>query len=236
MNLHTTFTGRIVQVAEALSYQDAVSNHVLSLHRLLLSLGLGLKSEVYSKWHDPRLEDQRRPLEDMQLGESDIAILHFCGRSEHALPAVLKSYCTKVMQYHNVTPASFFPAHSRLHGFCVEGRQQLEANVRHFHRIWADSAFNLDELLALGVPAAHGSVVPIVVDRSPLPVKAVARTAGTWLFVGRVAPNKRQADLVRLFAQARHESPQMAQGLILAGGYDEDDPYYLELMDAISTC
>lgn len=234
MNLQTKFTGRIVQVAEALSYQDAVSNHVLSLHRLLL--GLGLKSEVYAKWHDPRLEEQRRPLEELQLGEFDIAILHFCGRSEHALPAVLKAYCTKIMQYHNVTPASFFPAASRLHGFCVEGREQLEASARHFHRVWADSTFNLDELLSLGLSAAHGAVVPIVVDAVPAPTRVTERTPGTWLFVGRVAPNKRQADLVRLFAQARREMPQVAQGLILAGGYEEDDPYYEELMETIRSC
>ena len=234
MHLHTTFTGRIVQVAEALSYQDAVSNHVLSLHRLLL--GLGLRSEVYAKWHDARFEIDHRPLEEMELTESDVVILHFCGRSEHALPAVLRAYCTKVMQYHNVTPAALFPAASRLHRFCVEGRQQLEASVRHFHRVWADSPFNLDELLALGVPAARGAVVPIVIDPVPPASSVLERTPGTWLFVGRVAPNKRQADLVRLFAQARREAPQVAQGLILAGDYEVDDPYHQELMEAIRRC
>lgn len=231
MKIHTSFKGRIVQIAEALSYQDAVSNQVLELHRLLL--GLGLRSEIYAKWHDPRLEDQRQPLEQMQLNESDIAILHFCGRSEHALRSVLSAYCTRVMVYHNVTPASFFPVGSRLNGFCVEGRQQLNDSVHHFHRLWADSQFNLDELFALGVPVSHGAVVPIVVNVPGSDSDIPARTPGTWLFVGRIAPNKAQVDLIRLFAEERRKAPEFAQGLILAGAFEENDPYYQELLRTI---
>ena len=234
MQMNTAFKGRIVQVTEALSYQDAVSSHVLTLHRLFTALGL--RSEVYSQWHDAQLESQRQPLEALRLDETDVMLFHFCGRSAHALPVVLQSYCTRIMQYHNVTPAAFFPAKSRLHGFCVEGRQQLEASVKHFHRVWADSQFNLDELLALGAEPRHATVLPIIVDAPPAARAPAERTRGTWLFVGRIAPNKRQVDLVRLFAQARRETPDIAQGLILAGAHETADPYHQELVDTIKSC
>lgn len=230
MRLDTTFKGRVVQVCEALSYQDAVSDQVLALHRVFLQLGL--RSEVYAKWHDPRLEDQRRPLEELRVDEHDLLVFHFCGRSEHGLPAVLQAYCTRVMVYHNVTPAEFFPPTSRLHGFCVEGREQLRSCVGQFHRFWADSAFNLEELVALGADPSAGTVVPIIVPE-PLVADQNWRAPGSWLFVGRIAPNKRQVDLVRLFEQVRRETPELAQSLVLAGGYEPDDPYFRELVDTV---
>ena len=232
--MNVSFKGRIVQVTESLTCQDAVSNHVLSLHRLFTALGL--RSEVYSQAHDAELQSQRLPLEALRLDETDVVLFHFCGRSANALPLVLQSYCTRILQFHNVTPASFFPATSPLHGFCVEARQQLEASVKHFHRVWADSQFNLDELLALGAKPQHASVVPIIVDAPPAARAPAERTRGTWLFVGRVAPNKQQVDLVRLFAQARHESPDVAQGLILVDGHEAADPYHQELVDTIKSC
>lgn len=230
MQLDTTFRGRIIQVCEALSYQDAVSNHILALHALFLQLGL--KSEVYAKWHDPRLEDQRRPLEALQAAQDDVLLFHFCGRSEHALPVALQAYCTRVMVYHNITPAAFFQPQSRLHGFCVEGREQLQACVGQFHRFWADSAFNLEELIALGADPAAGSVVPIIVP-PPAAAEEADRAPGSWLFVGRVAPNKRQVDLVRLFERVRSETPELARSLVLAGGYEPEDPYFRELVEAV---
>lgn len=228
------FQGRIVQIAEALSYQDAVSEHVVWLHRLLPSLGL--RSEVYAKYHDARLVVDVRPLDQMVLGESDVAILHFCGRSAFALPAVLAAYCTRVMLYHNVTPARFFAEDSRLHGFCLEGRSQLHQGVGQFHRVWGVSQFNLDELLALGAVAQGAAVVPVVVPKAPEPERAPDREPATWLFLGRIAPNKRQTDLVRLFARARKDHPELAQRLVLAGGYEESDPYLLDLRATISAC
>lgn len=231
MRLPNRFSGRIVQVTEALSYQDAVSDQVVNLHACLLALGL--RSEVYTKFHDPRLEQHRKPIEEMRLSDRDIAILHFYGRSDHALPMVIQSYCTRILLYHNITPADFFQENSRLHEFCKTGREQLRSSVHLFHRIWAVSNFNLKELLELGVNFSNSSIVPIVVPEPDLSVQPAKRDVGTWLFIGRIAPNKRQVDLVRLFAEAHEKRPGLAKRLILAGGFELDDHYYLDLKKAI---
>jgi glycosyltransferase involved in cell wall biosynthesis len=233
MRLDTDFRGRVVQVTEALSYQDAVSDHLLELHQLLLSLGLN--SEIYTKWHDERLAHRRKPIEEMIVDERDVVIFHFCGRSEHALKRVTDSYCTRIIQYHNVTPAEFFDPASTLHQFCVEGRRQLKESLGAFHYFWADSQYNLEELLALGADPERSAVVPIVVPATTPPSGPESRQSGQWLFLGRVAPNKAQVELVKQFALARRLRPDLARQLVLAGGFDEEEPYMRELRSVVKT-
>src|SRR6185295_17576389 len=71
----------------------------------------------------------------------------------------------RVLQYHNVTPASFFadydPALFRLASL---GRQELATLVGHVDLALGDSAYNRDELDSLGF--TNTGVFPIAVDTS----------------------------------------------------------------------
>lgn len=222
---------RLIQLAESLSYGDAVSDHVFALHRMLVSLGF--EAQIYSKWCDARIQEASRPLEELEINDQDVVIFHFCGHSEHALPQLAESYCTKVLQYHNITPHEFFQEGSRLYEFCKKGREQLRAYIGIFHALWADSNYNLSELHRLRPGSTPSAVIPIVVPPPVTALNSCSRTPGTWLFVGRIAPNKGQLNLVRLFAQTQRSTPRLATGLILAGGWDEGDPYYEELLAAV---
>ena len=162
MHFDTNFKGRVIQVTEAISLDDAVSNQVLALDQMML--GMGLQSAVYTKWHDTRLEQRRLPIEELQVTEQDLIVYHLYGSAEATLPDVLGRYCTKVLLYHNITPQDFFPVSSPLHEFCRLGRSRLAECIAGFQHFWADSQFNLDELIALGAPAARCSVIPIIVD------------------------------------------------------------------------
>ena len=229
--LNTQFDGRIVQVTEALSYQDAVSDHVINLNRLVNDLGL--RGEVYTKYHDTRLDSYRLPLEELHLSDRDVVILHFYGKSDFALEKVSQAYCTKIILYHNITPAHFFPTGSRLCRFCTEGREQLASHLRYFHFTWAVSQFNLDELLSLGAKPITSAIVPIIVHSPVNNLISLERKSGSWLFIGRIAPNKNQVGLVRLFAEVRRQMSAVAQTLILAGGFEPDDLYFNEIKQAI---
>ena len=232
MHFDTHFKGRIIQVTEALSFDDAVSNQVLALDQMLQ--GMGLRSAVYTKWHDARLEKRRQPIEELAVTEHDVIVHHLYGMAEHTLPDVLGRYCTKVLLYHNITPHDFFPTSSRLHEFCRVGRDRLGESIAGFHHFWAVSQFNLDELIALGAPPACCSVIPIIVNATVQPSADAARTPGSWIFVGRVAPNKDQCGLLQLFEEVQATAPALAQELILVGGFEADDPYYLQLREQIT--
>jgi glycosyltransferase involved in cell wall biosynthesis len=234
MNIDSGFSGRIFQVVEALDIGDAVSNQVLAIDRLLREGGVA--TAIFTKWHQSAVADRRSDLETLQPTEKDIVLVHYAGYSGFSVPYVSRLHCTKVCVYHNITPASFFQPGTDLHEFCLKGRKQLPELVRDYHYFWGDSTYNLQELIELGAPAARCSVVPIIIDApaaaSGSPQDA-RREAGAWLFLGRIAANKGQVELVRLFASVRDTAPGKATRLYLVGNYNPDDPYFLSLEQAI---
>jgi glycosyltransferase involved in cell wall biosynthesis len=232
MRFDTSFTGRITQVTEALSYGDAVSNQVLALDTLFSAMGLN--SAVFTKFHDVRHEQRRRPIEELALTEKDIVIYHFYGFAGHTPPIVRSQYCTRILLYHNITPHEYFPQSSPHYDFCKRGREQLAEYLSAFHYFWADSQFNLDEIIRLGAPQDRCDVIPIIIP-SPAPPSpnASAGVPGVWVFVGRIAPNKCQIKLLNLFAAVRRERLELATELHIAGAYDETDTYYLEFRERL---
>jgi len=231
--LFPAFSGRIFQVTEALDFGDAVSNQVMALDRMLA--GMGFETAIHCKWFFESMNAFCKPLEALQPNEDDIVVLHFSGYSEFALPWVEGLYCTKVCVYHNITPHQFFEPSTDIYALCLRGRQQVPRIVSGFHHFWGDSQFNLDELIESGAPRERCHVIPIVVPprrgelRDP-----VTREAGTWMFLGRVAANKRQADLVRLFARMHAQHPALATRLYIVGGIHESDPYARQLRATIA--
>ena len=217
------FRGRILQVVDSLDYGDAVSNHVLALSRMLESAGH--PTEIYTEWHDPKVTQYRRDLAELKVTESDIVILHYAGFSDHALPLVQDLRCTRIFLYHNITPHHYFVEGSALHGFCLKGRAQLKEIVRDFHYFWGVSQFNVDELVAQGAELERCAVVPIIVDPPAHQPEKSRREPGTWMFLGRVSPNKAHHRLVQMFARIRQHHPELAQRLLLVGNAVQDEVY-----------
>ena len=222
MHFDSNFSGRIIQVTEALSFEDAVSNQVLALDSLFSAMGF--ESAIFAKYHDQRHVNRCGSIDDLTVSERDVVVYHFYGFAEHTPPFVRNLYCTRVLLYHNITPHQYFPETSRLHDFCRRGRQQLSEFLTSFHLFWADSQFNLDELIELGAPSARCNVVPIIVASSSTSAPS-AGSAGRWLFVGRISPNKCQIKLLNLFAEVRRERPLLARELHLVGESDGKDQY-----------
>jgi len=229
MRSPTQFSGRILQVLESFDYGDAVSNQARRLDAMLR--GLGFSCAIYSKWHHEKVADLRSDLEEAKPTDEDIVVLHFSGRSEHALPFVQQLRCTKVCVYHNITPDRFFLPGTPIHEHCMKGRRQLPDVVRGFHRFWGDSAYNLQELQELGANPSKCAVVPIIVGQAgPQPERAMDPEPGAWMFLGRIAANKGQINLVRLFASLRKEEPSLAQRLYLVGAFERAEPYHRQLV------
>lgn len=229
------FRGRIFQVIEALDYGDAVSNQVLAIDRLLAEAGFD--TAIHCQWFFETMAGICHPLKDLAPTEHDIVILHFAGYSEYALPYVEKLYCTKICDYHNITPQEFFEPGSELQAFCQKGRDQLARIVAGMHHFWGDSQYNLDELIERGAPRERCSVVPIVVGKSDSPRPASARRKdGAWAFLGRVVANKSQVELVRLFAAVHARRPELARTLHVIGKIQEGEPYAQSLRQVIEEC
>jgi glycosyltransferase involved in cell wall biosynthesis len=111
----------------------------------------------------------------------------------------------RVLQYHNVTPASFFaPYDPALFRLAVIGRQELATLVGRVDLALGDSEYNRRELEALGF--VKTDVLPIAVntrrltEADPVPALDDILDDGlvNFLFVGRIAPNKRIEDHLKL--------------------------------------
>lgn len=227
----TDFGGRVIQVVEALDVGDAVSNQVIALDKMMRDMGLASSIIVKFMHHD--VSDKCRTVDQVVLRDDDVIIFHAVGYSEHTLEYALNANCTRIILYHNITPHDFFDEGTFLHDFCKKGRDQLASVIDRFHFFWADSQFNLDELIALGAPRKRSFVIPIVVSE-PECSAAVKTEPGSWLFLGRVAANKGQVELVKAFAEVHKDNPKAANKLYLVGGFAENDPYYRDLQSLVA--
>ncbi len=217
------------QLLAALAYGDAIGNEALAIQGHLRRRGF--TSEIFAERVHPRMAAFARPLWDYARVSSPetVCLFHFsiggaAGRLIHSAPDRLVSI------YHNITPASWFLGyHSHLATLCHHGRRELVAFAPRTELALGDSEYNRRELEAVGY--AHTGVLPIVLDleRFRGPANRVTRRLyrdgrTNILFVGRVIPNKRIEDLVRVFAvYQRFVDPRCR--LLLVGDYRGHERY-----------
>lgn len=227
---------KYVQVLDAFDFGDAVSNQVIRIHQMLLEKGE--YAEIFSKYADHRVEKYRRNIADFCMDDDTIIIHHYSGYSEITDEiAALRGY--KIMVYHNITPHTFFTKGMPLYDFCKKGREQLQQIIHKYNLILGDSPFNCQEAESLG--AREVQVLPIIVNNllktsiSDNLVKDIRlQFDKVWLFVGRIAPNKRQDLLIDVFARYIKLYREEEHHLYLVGRYFEDDPYYLKISSKIN--
>jgi glycosyltransferase involved in cell wall biosynthesis len=182
----------------------------------------GYQADVYALERDEDLADDGRLWTEWRPGGADdVVILHYALPSP--LTAALRSHRgRRVLLHHNITPPEYFvdydPEMARI---CAIGQRQWRQLVGQVDLALADSEFNRRELEEAGF--ARTGVLPIFLDfdryREPAApaLEATLRDGRTnVLFVGRVAPNKRQEDLIRLASYwKRFISPDLR--LVLVG-------------------
>ena len=133
---------------------------------------------------------------------------------------VIRRKIPVVLNYHNITPADFFDVwQPELARSVARGRQQLSQLAPLTVRGIADSEFNALELRDLGINDVVVSPVLWQLASGPGPDdsgdRAVPEKEGTVLFVGRLAPNKCQHDLIAAFAVLSRLRPRSR--LVLVG-------------------
>jgi glycosyltransferase involved in cell wall biosynthesis len=218
----------IHQFVPTLAPRDAVGRHYLAVQETLRAAGY--HSDLYSyeaKDEYKRLAKPFTSFAGAQRGEPTWLLYHSSVGS-HVADYVAARDEPLIVDYHNITPAPFFarwePATA---GSLLKGRRQLAELEARADLGLADSAFNAQELTDLGY--ARTAVVPILLDVAELDAApadastfdrlshAKARGGVDWLFVGRLAPNKAQHDIVKAFAAYRRLYDDNAR-LHLVGG------------------
>jgi glycosyltransferase involved in cell wall biosynthesis len=181
---------------------DAVGDSARRMSALLRSMGH--ESELYAITIDDDLQGEVRTFEDPAARRGDITILHY------ALPSPMTGALAelsgrRVLQYHNVTPASFFaPYDPALFRLARIAREELATLVGRLDLALAVSEYNRQELERMGF--ASTGLLSLAVDFSRIRSQA-SRPAleellddefVNFLFVGRIAPNKKIEDHIKL--------------------------------------
>jgi glycosyltransferase involved in cell wall biosynthesis len=228
---------QVHQLLAALSYGDAIGNEALAIQARLRRAGY--ESDIFAEKVHPRMAHLARPLwhyREVSSAET-VCLFHFsigsaAGRLIYHAPDRLVSI------YHNITPAHWFLGfHPHLAGLCHHGRRELGVFAPRTELGLGDSEFNRRELEAAGF--GRTGVLPIVLDldayrRPPSPVVMRRYDDGrtNLLFVGRIIPNKKIDDLVRVFAVYQRAIEPRSR-LLLVGDHRGHERYYDRLQGMV---
>lgn len=225
---------RIIQLLPTLSYGDGVGNDVIAIDQIIKEMGY--KTKIYAENIDSRIKKGlAEKVEKMpELNPTDIMIYHLSTGT--VLNDKLSGYSgRKLVVYHNVTPAHFFRQYSRnAYRLCERGRAGIHKLRDVADYCWADSEYNKQELLEAGYRCKI-DVVPIVIpfdDYKREPNKTVLKKYEddfvNFVFVGRIAPNKKQEDVILTFYYYKKYIQPNAR-LFLVGSYQGSEAYYERL-------
>jgi glycosyltransferase involved in cell wall biosynthesis len=208
---------------------DAVGDNARALRALLRRWGH--ESDIFALTIDDDLHGDVLPWGDSFSRQGDVTILHF------AMPSPLTAaFATlpgaRVLCYHNVTPPHFFaPYDAGLTRLTVLGRRELRTLVGSVDLATGVSEYNRRELEAYGF--ASTAVLPLLVQtdrlqkapRAPALEALLSDGLTNILFVGRIAPNKRIEDHIRL-AEHYKRYVDVYYRFIFVGKYDAVPRYY----------
>ena len=216
---------------------DAIGDSARKMRDILRAAGHG--SDLFALTIDEDLRGDVRHFSDPAARMGDVTIFHF------ALPSPMtEAFATlrggRVLQYHNITPAEFFaPYDPGLFRLAALGRGELKTLVGRVDLALGDSDFNRQELEEMGFSPT--GVLPIAVNtaritgapRRPALEKILSDGLINILFVGRIVPNKRIEDHIRL-AEVYKRYVDSYYRFIFVGRYDGIPRYYAQVRALIA--
>jgi glycosyltransferase involved in cell wall biosynthesis len=226
---------QIHQLVPALHDGDAIGDSARAMRDFLRSQGF--ESRIYAYTIDESLAGEAIDfsISAPDTHPHDVLIYHF------ALPSgmtdfIKRANCRKTLIYHNITPAYYWlPYDPSLVHLATAGRAELESLAAYIDRSAGDSEFNRLELEKLKY--SNTCVLPIYVkeDRYKIePSKHVMNFMNdgsfNMLFVGRVAPNKKLEDVMRVFLYYRKYYSQPSR-LVFAGKTNVVPAYFASLKE-----
>jgi len=213
----------IHQLLPNFNKHDAIGNEAVIMQRILREMGFS--SEIYAEFGGASelgafLERQ----------EAQAAVLyHFSIAS--SIPSLIAPLpMLKLVRYHNITPPWFFRGdrEQAARHACSIGRRQIAMVGTIADSVAADSQYNASEMIDF--TDRPPVVVPILRDYSKLASEVASEYAAplqrsgrrAMLFVGRIAPNKCQHDLIVLLHLAQKFIDKNLQ-LILVGSFFSEE-------------
>ena len=226
---------RVIQILPILAFGDAVGNDARALKEALKTAGY--ETQIYAAFIDERLpKGTALPYEKLgPVKKDDIIIYHLS--TGHKLNDEIKELGGKlVIRYHNVTPPQFFKNYNyELYQSCKYGVQSAKELRAYADYVLAVSEFDKQDLLEYGY-TCEMEVLPILIPFADYEKKPNEKVLDAYqndgytniLFTGRIAPNKKQEDVIDAFYYYKKYINSKSR-LILVGSHPKGDAYEKQL-------
>jgi L-malate glycosyltransferase len=228
----------IHQFHATVAWGDAIGNILFTCQKLFRQMGYC--SEIFRIHAQETVRNETYAAEDFRVWSSptNLLLVHY-SMGWQSFPAFLHFKDTRILVYHNITPAEYFEGiSSHAAEYAKQGRGDLPRLAKYFSAAIADSEFNAAELRQAGVQ--NVVVIPPLIDLSAFSPDEKARVNTSkraewinWLFVGRLAPNKKQDDLIRAFSYYQRQI-QPRSRLFLVGSNEGMEIYSSQLLDLVT--
>lgn len=194
---------QVNQILPSLTENDAVSNDAIEIQKFLVSQGF--ESNIFVKHVHPNVSKYTKNLSTYHGSGENVLIYHFALAGQDVTDFVKNLPDKKILRYHNITPHHFFEVYDKenLRHFCSKGIDELQ-ELSHYCKIGlGDSDFNSKCLEENGFNNVKTIPIFFNLNISDLgyennDLKYDNNTINI-IFVGRVAPNKKQEDIIRVF-------------------------------------
>jgi L-malate glycosyltransferase len=221
----------INQLLPAMSYGDAVSNSAINMK--IAMEREGIKSNIFAEHIHPKLSNIVRPAHTIPKDQPVIYHLAIGCDLAYEIPSFTNK---RMLLYHNITPSHYFRGYDEVSAeLCDRGRKELVFLKDFIDVAFADSGYNKQELDEVGYERTH--VTPIIINYEDYEGRynqelfkklQNSKKSADILFVGRIAPNKKQEDLIKTFLIYKKYFDQDAR-LFLVGSYNRMERYHEQL-------
>lgn len=223
------------QLLPSMSYGDAVSNSAINMKTVMERAGI--KSNLYAEHIHPKVAHMVKSASSIPMDEPVIYHLAIGCDLSYTIP---KFTDKRMLLYHNITPSHYFVGYNKQTAtLCAKGRKELTFLKDYIDVAFADSAYNKEELDREGYKET--AVTPIIINfddyegkyNKKLFADLQRSKKGTdLLFIGRLAPNKMQEDVIKSFYFYKKYFDNNSR-LFLIGSYNGVERYYDLLMGLV---
>jgi glycosyltransferase involved in cell wall biosynthesis len=192
---------------------DAITNQMFVLQAELRALGY--PSEIFAEHFDGELATSIKHIDSLKPSPHELLLIHH-SMGHRRLDQILALPNPIITVYHNITPAQELTDVGYKH-FSHIGRNQLDVLAEQSLMGIADSHYNRKEMLLRGFKKVE--VIPVRTDfREFFSARQHRHPERDWLFVGRIAPNKQQLEIIKAFHHFHHNVEKSAR-LYLVGDH-----------------
>lgn len=216
---------KIHHITPTLAKGDAVGNNLVAIAHLLENQGY--KNDIFC---ETNLRGNQESIEildfkdfDDILEDDDVIIYHHSIGTD-IVDIICKLKNKIIVIYHNITPVSFLEEYNaEIAKSAQRGRTQLKklSNAEYFI---CDSDYNKQDLINEGITTNNIVTIPLLIEFDDYKkeydkevYKNMKDGKTNILFVGRVAPNKKQEDVIKSYAYYK-KFINTESRLILVGG------------------